>query len=199
MNKLTREKRDRIILTGVAAAVLVAGLWFGFIRSQKTKVKETAAEITRAADKVAQARRRIEKESQIQSELETATARLKDIEGQMASGDLYSWVIVTLNKFRSAYKVDIPSFTREQIGEVGILPEFPYRAATFVVRGSAYYHDLGKFLADFENRFPYIRLQNLEIEPVGTPAATAPHGPADQEKLSFKMEIVALIKPTTSS
>ena len=145
-----------------------------------------------------QSKRRVEKEEQIQNDLDTASRELKSIENQMASGDLYSWIIVTLNKFRSAYKVDIPNFTREQVAEVGVVPEFPYKAATFVVRGSAYYHDLGRFLADFENQFPYIRMQNLEIEPLGIPAATPTQRPVDQEKLSFKMEVVALIKPVAA-
>jgi hypothetical protein len=198
MNRLSKDKRNQIILTILGAGALVGGIWFGFIQAQNAKLKDSAAAITRAQDKLVQGKRRIEKEGQTQTDLENASSQLKAIENQMASGDLYSWVIVTLNKFRSAYKVDIPSFTREQVGEVGVVPDFPYKAATFVVRGSAYYHDLGKFLADFENHFPFIRVQNLEIEPLGTPAATATRSQVDQEKLSFKMEIVALIKPTAS-
>jgi len=63
------------------------------------------------------------------------------------------------------------------------------------VRGTAYYHDLGKFIADFENAFPYVRLLNLEMEPVGLPSPAS--NPEEQEKLSFKMDIVTLIKPTS--
>ena len=70
--------------------------------------------------------------------------------------------------------------------------KFPYKAAIFNVRGTAYYHDLGKFLADFENAFPYLRVQNLELEPAANSSATTT---GEAEKLAFKMEIVALINP----
>ena len=40
-----------------------------------------------------------------------------------------------------------------------------YQQASVNVSGTAYYDDLGKFLADFENHFPYMRVQNLNLEP----------------------------------
>ena len=75
---------------------------------------------------------------------------------------------------------------------MGIFPKFPYKAAVFNVRGVAYFHDLGRFLADFENSFPFARVQNVEMEVAGSSAAT---GTSDTEKLSFRMEIVTLINP----
>jgi hypothetical protein len=61
---------------------------------------------------------------------------------------------------------------------------------TLTVSGTAYYHDLGKFLADFENEFPHIRLVNLDIQL--SPAV------GDTEKLVFKVDIVTLAKPNPS-
>ena len=72
-------------------------------------------------------------------------------------------------------------------GEMPMIPSFPYKQASVQVQGSAYYYDLGKFLADFENHFPYMRLQNLVLEPGG--------GGEDREKLSFHMDIITLVKP----
>jgi hypothetical protein len=46
---------------------------------------------------------------------------------------------------------------------------------------------LGKFIADFENSFPHSRVVHLVVEP-----AVGPDG--NNEKLSFRMEIVALVK-----
>ena len=58
------------------------------------------------------------------------------------------------------------------------------------INGTAYYHDLGKFIADFENNFPHIRIVNLTIEPASA-------GEPGNEKLSFRMDIVALVKPNS--
>ena len=65
-----------------------------------------------------------------------------------------------------------------------MLPEFPYSQAIVTVSGSAYYYEFGKFLADLENHFPYMRVQNLNLEPgFGSNRGR-------KEKLSFRMEIV---------
>jgi membrane protein YdbS with pleckstrin-like domain len=105
--------------------------------------------------------------------------------------------------------VDIPQFSREVAVEPGILPRFPYKAVLFNVRGTAYYHDLGKFLADFENTYPYMRVQNVELDPVAASAGSAAtsvsggattaanNGSDSNEKLNFKMEIVALVNPNS--
>ena len=200
MNKLPKEKRDRIILVVLGTVFLIAGVWFGLIRSQRGTLEKYTKDGVQAQEKVTSAKRRIEKEKQIQAELDLAGQGLKTIEDEMASGDLYSWLIVTLNKFRIPYTntVEIPNFSRETVAEVLLIPNFPYKAATFTIRGTAYYHELGRFVADFENTFLHIRLLNLEMEPLGLPNAGAVRAsPDEEEKLSFKMEIVTLIKPTT--
>ena len=197
MNKLPKEKRDRIIAVAIATVIAIAGIWYGLIRPQQAKLGDSARTTIKAQEKVTNAKRRVEKEKPIQIELDAARQGLKAIEDEMASGDLYSWIIVTVNKFRAAHRVEIPQFSREQVREVNVIPGFPYKGATFTVRGTAYYHDLGKFIADFENTFPHVRLLNLEIEPVNLPSPSAQSKPEEQERLSFKMDIVTLIKPTT--
>ena len=107
---------------------------------------------------------------------------------------MYSWIIQTINRFRADRKVEIPQFSREVTTEIGVFPKFPYKAALFHVRGTAYFHELGRFIADFENTFPHIRIQNIDMEPATQSAATTTQN-ADPEKLAFKMEIVALINP----
>ena len=197
MNKLPKEKRDRIIAAAIATVIAIAGIWYGLIRPQQAKLQDSARTTIKAQEKVTNAKRRVEKEKPIQIELDAARQGLKAIEDEMASGDLYSWIIVTVNKFRAAHRVEIPQFSREQVREVNVIPGFPYKGATFTVKGTAYYHDLGKFIADFENTFPHVRLLNLEMEPIALPGPGAQSNPEEQEKLSFKMDIVTLIKPTS--
>src|SRR5439155_20937480 len=114
------------------------------------------------------------------------------------SVDLYSWALLLLDNSRSGHEVNIIDVTRPVKGDVGMLPYFPYDAAIFSVRGTAFYHQFGKFLADFENQFPFFRVQSLSLSP-GSESAVAsddPSGRVGNEMLQFKMDIVALIKPT---
>jgi len=196
MKRLPKEKRDHLILIAVGTVVCIAALWYLVVKTQQKSSDKIAKEIVEEKNKVENAHRLIASISELQKKLDGSQQELKTIEATMASGDMYSWIITTVNKFRADRKVDIPQFSREVPTEVGLLPKFPYRAALFNVRGTAYFHDFGKFVADFENTFPYLRVQNLELEPASASSATST---GDNEKLAFRMEIVTLVNPTTAT
>ena len=195
MKNLPKEKRDRIILIALGAATITAGLFYGVISPQRKALEESGRKKIEQENKLASAERLIGNTSQIEKNVEKATAQLKAIETTMASGDMYSWVIQTVNAFRENYEVEIPQFSREVSAEVGMFPRFPYKAAVFHLRGTGRYRDFGRFVADFENSFPYMRIQNIDLEPAAAITATGAAAANTKEKLAFKMEIVALVKP----
>jgi len=193
MKNLPKEKRDRLILIGVGTVTILAAFYYGLINTQKKALVEIGRVTVEQQNKVNNAQRLVNGTTEAQKNEEILAGKLKAIEGTMASGDMYSWIILTVNKFRAGYKIDIPQFSREAPCDVGLLPKFPYKAAVFNVKGTACFHDLGKFIADFENNFPYLRVQNLELEPAGSSSATATR---ELDKLAFRMEIVTLVSPT---
>ena len=210
MKNLTKEKKERLILIAVGTLVIMAGVYYGVIRSQRDSLVALARKKVLEEDRVNSSQRVAATLAESQEQLATAQQKLKTIESTMASGDLYSWIILTMNSFKEngGYKVEIPQFSREVSTDVGMIARFPYRAAVFHIRGTAFYHDFGRFISDFENTFPYMRIQNVYLEPaVGTAAtATGPGGQAtppsgtvpagdEAEKLAFKMEIVTLVNP----
>lgn len=191
MKKLPKEKRDRIILVCIGTTVVVAGLWYAVISSQRNTLKTIGALRDSQQTKVQNAERLVYSVNEIEQRLLATSQRLQVVEKSMASGDMFSWVVATINRFKEGYHVEIPQYSREVVGEVGLLPKFPYRAAAFQLRGTALYRDFGRFIADLENKFPYMRVQNIEIEPAGQAAGTTD----DPERLSFRVEIVALVNP----
>ena len=195
MKDLPKEKRDRLILIALGTVVCVFVLWYLLIKAQQQTRETVQKQIREQQTKVDNAQRLVSATADVQKKLEASTRELQGIEEGMASGDMYSWIILTINKFRADRKVDIPQFSREVPTEVGVLPKFPYRAALFNVRGTAYFHDFGKFIADFENAFPFIRIQNLELEAAASSSATST---GDPEKLAFRTEIVTLVNPVTA-
>ena len=192
MINLPKDKRDRLLMTLGVTVVAVIAIYYLLISNQRSAARAVAKQINEQRLKVTSAERLVAATAELKRNLELANQKLTSIEEGMASGDMYAWVIQTVGRFGAERKVEIPQFSREVMTEVGILPKFPYKAAVFNVRGVAYFHDLGKFLADFENSFPFARIQNIELEPAGNSAATAT---SDSEKLSFRMEIVTLINP----
>lgn len=194
MKNLPKEKRDRLILTVIGTIAVIAGLWYGLISTMRQSMDAIGKQTDEKKTKVVNAQRLVNSTSDLQKGLEEATAKLKVIEDGMAAGDMYSWIILKVNKFREERKVEIPQFSREIRTDVGMFPKFPYKAAVFTVRGSAFFHDLGKFIAEFENAFPHTYLQNIELEPANNSSATTAAHP---ETLTFKMEIVTLIHPNS--
>jgi Tfp pilus assembly protein PilO len=186
MTKLPKEKRDRITLIAVVTLMVMAGLWFSLIAAQDKQMMIIERQTTDERKRVDDAEKRVKSKDKVETELNAVTQELKTQEDGMAVGDLFGWFYNRLNNFRGAYRVEIIDIKDQQLGDVKLLPDFPYKAVTFKVNMAGYYHDLGKFLADFENNFPYMRVQNILIKPAETSS------PEDPEKLSCKMEIVLL-------
>jgi Tfp pilus assembly protein PilO len=192
MKSLPKEKRDRLILIVLGTLIVLIAIWYGLVSAQNKSLASIQKRTQEQHEKVGSAQRLINSTADLEKSLEATTEKLRSIERSMAAGDMYSWIILTVNQFRAERKVETPQFSREVAVDVGVLPKFPYKAALFNVRGTAYFHDFGKFIADFENAFPYLRVQNLELEPAVSSSATTT---GDPEKLAFKMEIVTLVNP----
>jgi hypothetical protein len=194
IKNLPKEKRDQLLLICTITLAITLGTYFGLVKLQKRKLERIAKQTIEQQDKVGGAARLVATHKETEEDLEDNLQKLKSIEQHMASGDMYSWIITTINRFRADRKVDIPQFSREVTTEIGVFPKFPYKAALFHIRGTAHFHELGRFIADFENAFPHIRIQNIDMEPAAQSAATTTPT-TEPEKLAFKMEIVALINP----
>jgi len=193
MKKLSKDKRDKLILVGMATLIALGCLWYFLINYQEERIALVAKKVKKVQADIDGNKRLILTGPQTQAALDVANEKLVDIERNMPSGDLYSWMVQSIKQFnKPSYKVEIPQLGQPVQGEVTIIPSFPYAQATTAVAGNAYFYDLGRFLADFENRFPYARIQNLVMEPVNGSASAE-----DREKLSFRMDIVTLVKPST--
>jgi hypothetical protein len=191
--KLPIEKRKKLILVVVGTILAATALYCLVISHQNQNLVRLA---NKKSDVQASQRRVLEairRASAIEADLASAQKALAEAEADVASGDLYSWVINTLRPFKAAYKVNIPQFS--SLGpetEVNLLPNVPYKQASLPLVGTAHFHDLGRFLADLENQFPHIRVVNLTLDLDPSPAAE------DQETVSFKLDIVTLVKTNPS-
>jgi Tfp pilus assembly protein PilO len=188
MKWLPRDKRNPFIIVVLITATVLALIYFGLIQSQKATLFRVANDRKAAGAQLQKIENMIKNADLTSHELDEVTYAISRAEEDMATGDYYSWVNEIMSSFRKNYKVEIPEIGHPTIGDVDLLPSFPYQQISFSINGTAYYHDLGKFIADFENAFPHARMTNLIIEPAG----------AEGEKLSFRMQIIALVKPNAS-
>jgi Tfp pilus assembly protein PilO len=191
--KLPKEKRNALILVVIVTVAVLSGLGFGLIKYQFGKLAELRAKRDGAQQKLEKMRNAVKNADHLEADLAESRKVLDALEEDMASGDLNAWVINSLRTFKAGYKVDMPQFSPlGPVTDVPLIPGFPYKQATITVAGQAHFHDFGKFLADFENQHPHIRVLNLTLD--GSPGAASD----EMEKLNFKMEISTLVKPSAS-
>lgn len=192
--KLTKEKRDHLILTGIGTVAVISGLWFGFISGQKSKIVGLDTQISETETKLGKAKTAVSYHESVLKEVEELKARLqKKEETFVSSTDIYASTVQAVNQVRQKHPaVVIKDHTRPVEEKFNLLPDFPYRAAVFTVMGEAFYHDFGRFLADFENQLPHMRLQRLKLTP-GTASLTP-----IPEKLTFEMEVITVINKPSS-
>jgi hypothetical protein len=183
-----KEKRKQLVLALISTVGLVLLIIFGLIRPQYDAIEKTKEKVKAAQDNLQTVQDTIKKANEISLQLADVNLTLTHAESDMATGDPFAWAYDAIRSFKADYKVEIPTVGNPTMGEVNLLGRFPYRQAKFTVNGTAYYHDFGKFIAAFENRFQHIRVVNISLEPAGDAGANS-------EKLAFSMDIIALIKP----
>ena len=179
-----RNKRNQLFIAIAVILILIGGIGYGLIRPQYIKVKNIRKQTADTQAQYKTYKNVIQESDATSNELVSISSELASNEQDMATGDIYAWTIDTIHHFKTNYKVEVPEIGQPSVGDEDLLPRFPYKQLKFSLHGTGYYHDIGKFIADFENRYPHMRVVNLDIEPVGV----------DSEKLSFRVEIVALMK-----
>jgi Tfp pilus assembly protein PilO len=192
-SKLSKEKRQQLILVIVGTVAVLGGLGYFLIKGGYEKLSSLDLKTKAATEKLDQMQKTVKRAAEIEAAFTETSDALVEKEAGMATGDLYSWMQSSLRKFQRGYKVEIPQISPVSTPEaVNLMPKFPYKQATLSVGGTAHYHDLGRFIADFENAFPLMRVLNLSLDLNPTPTAS------DRDKLAFKMDIVTLVKPGKS-
>src|SRR5476651_1818018 len=105
MNKLPKEKRDKLILVMISVVTLMAVIYFGWIRSQDSNISRIKAETATARDQLLDIESAIKKSDATQTELFDITETLSHAEDDMVPGDYFAWTYDTIRHFKTPYKV----------------------------------------------------------------------------------------------
>src|SRR6185312_9448451 len=188
MNKLSKEKRNQIVLVCIGTLAVLACVWFLLIKPENAAVAKIKGDVESKQRQLQGIADAISRANATTSQLREEVAALAKSESDMASNDPNAWIYDLIRHFKENYKVEVSVNGGISLGDVDLISHFPYKQLRVTVSGTAFYHDLGNFIADFENTYPHIRITNLSIDPVG--------GNGDSsEKLSFRMDVTALVKP----
>jgi Tfp pilus assembly protein PilO len=189
MKRLPPAKRNQLILVIFVTVALIGTVYLFLISPQNNEIRKLDAGTSGKRAELQKIKDTIKQKDATGKKLDEISRQLNLAEEDIATGDISAWTYDTLRRFKSSYHVDIPSIGQGVLSDVDLLADFPYRQVKLSLNGTAYYHDLGKFVSDFENNFPHMRLLNLSIEPANNAAGEA------TERLNFHMDVVTLVKP----
>lgn len=197
IKQLSTAKKQHLLGVCIGTVMVLAGIYWFPIRSAQASLAKVQGSIAEADKKHAEALKLVKSAEAEDERLARREAQLAAVEATMVTGDANLWIRQTYERFRTQapYKVEIPNFPPPSLGDMVMIPDFPYKSATYRFRGTAHYHDFGKFLSELENYFPYMRVLNLDLGPEGPGGTTTTGTGDDQEKLSFSFEVAALVKP----
>ena len=217
--KLTQEKREAMMKVAGGFLVGLGALWWFGVYGQQGELVTLGEEVLKVRSDAERAARNVNNGPNVEAWLAAARQRLEAEEAGLVpiTGNRRNWLLTEVNKVidsvvaqgggRCELEEIRPVEPLERTAE--LLPKFPYTANHFRVRMAAFYADFGRFVAEFENRFPYMRVQGLTVkrpDGVGTfdPAAeatqdsTGAREPQRSDKLSFDFVVVALVKTLTT-
>jgi hypothetical protein len=209
MNKISKDKRDKVILS-VLVFVGLAGLLYTFVLgAQKDRLASLQKQIVTAKDKLSKAERLVRNAPTIEASLKENQKLIDGRQETMApQGQYYYWFLKLMDQFREDEKLNpvfIIDITQPEFIEAGIFPNFPYKAASFGMRLNGQFHDIGRFIADLENAYPYFRVQTVKMSPqrgnVLGGAAFLKEGPNNQmpgQNLVVEVRLVTLIRGGTT-
>lgn len=190
---LSKHKQIALLKLGAITVAVLFALWFFLIQSAQTGLNQKTVASNNLAKRIAAKKQVVQRAEQTKAELKVSSQDLQAIEAQMVKGDIYLWIEKTLREFEIQDLVEFTKYDPPQIVDPEAQHKLPYKIASFAVTGSARYHDLGTFLANFENSYPHIRIRRLEMEP----ASVSPV--SKDEKLSFLLEMQVFVHPSNTS
>ncbi|MGD0412173.1 MAG: hypothetical protein ABSC18_10765 [Verrucomicrobiota bacterium] len=171
MIKITKTQRDQLIGVAAGAVAVMAALWYFVILAQGKELAVTQANCVKMRTKIKDASAEVSRAEKIGLELTNCMQQLSRREATFAPArEPYTWMVGLMGDFAVPPKevhhyktVSISDVKPPDISERGVIGDFPYKWARFHITGEGHYHDFGKFIANFENNFPYFAIQNLDI------------------------------------
>lgn len=209
MNK--REKQTQMLAIGIGTAVVAGLIWFFVISAFRDRLAKTEETILEVEDRIHKAELRIRRARIVEQEFAELRERISAAEAQMIPVEQLNgkkWLLDTVSRFIQTNKHDVVPTRLSNDPLIGkqfiLLPKFAYSGAAYDLEVRAYFHEFGRFLADFENSFPYLRIHELQMSPIATPSAAA--GPTadvpdemlnsiEREQLRISMKVVVLFRP----
>lgn len=163
--KLTPEKQKNLSLAILIVVILIVGMWYFFINTQRQSEKTGRTELTKLKEDVKQRSSAIVKEKNDRNQATVYQAYISTYEEQMPKGNPETWLVRTLSDLATQQKLQLSSTMIESLSE---LSDFkfknqPYKLVGFRFEFKGEFNQIGKFIETLENKMPLMEVDDLSI------------------------------------
>lgn len=164
MKKLTKDKKDSLILTVLGTGFYCVFALQFFVTGQNKRIENLKKQDLALEDKISNLNRLNSREALIVRDHDFSLAKLEELKQFTISGsDPYSWMLSRTEEYKQKYKDLTFNPNRPVVDETPIFPGFTYEVVRFKISGKGYFHDLGSFINDLENANPFFRVEKISL------------------------------------
>ncbi len=163
--KLTPEKQKNLILTILVVVIVVFGLWYFMINTQRQNEKTGREDLLKLEESVKKQSSAILKEKSDKSQATAYQAYISAYEEQMPKGNPETWLVKTLSDLATQQKVQLSSTVIESLAELSYFKfkDQPYKLVGFRFELKGEFNQLGKFIEEIENKMPLMEVDSLSV------------------------------------
>src|SRR6185503_8022652 len=134
MNKLSKDKRDKLILICISMVGAIAVLYFFVLTDMKDEQASLGTRITSLKDKIDKSQRVLKRQAELRAQLEELRKELEARQAQMPRPtEDHVWFIKLMEERRSKFNLEIGDIRLPEAWDPGVLPKFPFKGISFNV------------------------------------------------------------------
>jgi hypothetical protein len=128
MNKLSKDKRDKLILICIGVVGTIAVLYFFVLTDMKDELGTLGSKLVTMRDKIDKSQRILKRQAELQTRLGELRAELDKRQEYMPRPTQdHVWFMKLIEDRRSQFNLDIGEIRYPEPWDPGLLPNFPFK------------------------------------------------------------------------
>ena len=187
---MDQDRRNRLLLVVLMTLLGVVVVYYGVISPLSYQLRQEATRLADEQRKLSGLQQQLVHMERFMEEAAKQKELLADWKGRVPEGVVVRWYLERVLEIAREDGITSPDIKTPSILSPGEKGDLGYGRVSVGVVGIGCYGQLGKFVADFENTFPFTEVQTLKLE-MGS-AGGGLYTEPDPEVLGLSMSVESL-------
>lgn len=161
---MDQDRRNRLLLVVLMTLLGVVVVYYGVISPLGYQLRQEATRLEDEQRKLAGLQQQLVHMERFMEEAAKQKELLRDWKGRVPTGTVVRWFLDSVLQLAKGDGIISPDIKTPSILSVGDKGDLGYSRVSIGVVGIGEYVQVGRFVADFENEFPFSEVQTLKLE-----------------------------------